>query len=66
MTPFEKRQYIRVSKRRKHQRDMAKLMQKLGGYNSFKWRTIADRIRVRIFRQLQLVQARKIAKASNG
>lgn len=66
MTPFEKRQYKRVTKRRKHQRDMAKLMQKVGGYNSFKWRTIVDRIRVRLVRKLQLAQARKEARLSNG
>jgi len=44
---------------------MAKIMLKAGGYNSFGWRTIVDRIRVRILRRLQFTQASKEAKASN-
>lgn len=63
---FARRHELRKARRRKHQRDMAKLMKKSGGYNSFGWRMIVDRIRVKVIRQIQFAQARKEAKASNA
>jgi len=66
MTEFEKRQYKRVSARRQHQRQMHKLMIKKGGYNSLAWHAVIGRIKYRIIRQLQIVEARKVAKASNA
>ena len=41
-------------------------MQKLGGYNSFKWHTFIDKIKQKIIRKLQMTQARKEAKLSNA
>lgn len=64
--PFARRHELRKARRRLHQRKTAKLMRKLGGYNSFGWRMEVDRIRIRILRRIQFAQARKEAKASNA
>lgn len=66
MTTFEKRHELRKAKRRLHQRGMAKLMQKAGGYNSFKWRMVVDRVRIKVVRRVQFAQARKEAKIANA
>ena len=63
---FQQRQSIRVGKRRKHQRDMAKLMRKVGGWQSSSWSTFISKIKLKIMRRLQMAKARKEAKISNA